>query len=90
MKLGLLIRKTIGKIEDDDFLEVIYASLENGKFTENSEAVVIKLDKKERELKTEMISEKYCPGKKYFIEVIFLQEMLEAVSYTHLTLPTKA
>jgi hypothetical protein len=64
---------------ETEALEVIYANLENGRFTVNSEAEILQLNEKERELHTKVISKKYCPEKDYFIEVLFLEEMLTGI-----------
>lgn len=80
MTLTSTIKGIIGRPENDELLEVVYAKPDRGKFTENSEALILKLEEAEREWKTKMIAEKYCPDKEYFIEVAFLQEMLAGIS----------
>ena len=46
--------------------------------TEALEVIYANLEK-ERELHTKVISKKYCPEKDYFIEVLFLEEMLTGI-----------
>jgi len=65
--------------KEAETLEVIYACPENGRFTVNSEAEILQLNEKERELHTKVISEKHCPDKDYFIEVVFIEEMLTGI-----------
>jgi hypothetical protein len=79
MTLKSILIKIIGKSLEDDSLEVVYAQTINGLFSENSEAVILKLNEEESELKINLISEKYCPDKEYFLEVFLIQEMLEGI-----------
>ena len=80
MTLKSILRQIIGKPESDEYIEVVYAELENGKFAPNSKAVILHLSEEEMELRTNLISEKYCPTKKYFCEVIFIQDMFEGIN----------
>lgn len=73
----MTIRDVISKVEELSEDAVIYAKRSEGKFSNSSEAVVLDLTDEEKELSTDEIANKYCPGFDYFLEVFLVKDMVE-------------
>ena len=72
--------KLINLIENYSTLSdegIVFAERVNGKFSGESEAVVIEMDEEELTQKTSEIAHKRAPGKEYFLEVFIIQNILE-------------
>ncbi len=70
------ITEVIAAIEEQNEDAVIFAKMENGKFTNTSETVILDLTEAEMEMYTDEIAQKYCPGFIYFLEVFIVKEMV--------------
>jgi hypothetical protein len=56
---------------------VVYAKKENEKFLDSSEAVLLDLTEKEKEMKVYEIEKAKCPSFTYFLEMFLIKELME-------------
>jgi len=75
MKL-IQVAKNIEKLNEDSFL---YVKRVNGKFTLESEVVILDLNHEEVEWKTYEVTERKCPGFEYFMEIFLIKEFIEGL-----------
>ncbi|MGK0447676.1 MAG: hypothetical protein ACJA2M_001454 [Polaribacter sp.] len=68
---------TIEKIKSFDEEAVLYVKRIREEWTVDSEVRVLVLEEEDRELKTQMIAEKFCPGFEYFLEVFIIKDWIE-------------
>ena len=73
-------KDAISNIEDLSDEAVIYAKKIEGKFQGSSEVVLLEIPEEDFDLPTKDISEKYCPGFDYFLEISIIKEVLEDMS----------
>jgi len=65
---------SVSTFNNDD---TIFAKKIDGKFLENSEALVVQLTEEESGLRTKEIAERKCPGYEYFLEIFIIKELIE-------------
>ena len=75
--------EAIGKIDDLNEDAFLYVRRTNGKFTINSEVVILELSDEELEWKTYEVTEKKCPGFEYFLEVFLIKELIDDLKYSN-------
>lgn len=77
MTLGEIILNSIHYV-DDEKIHVVFTKKINGKFSADSEAVVLLLTEEEMD-NNELpeIANLHCPGYDYFLEVFIIQDFME-------------
>ncbi len=60
---------------DEDL--VLYAKKVDGKLLPSSEAVLLELTEEERDLETDELAKKKCPGFSYCMEMFLIHELLQ-------------
>jgi hypothetical protein len=73
----MILSEIISSIDTQNDEAVIYVKKIDGKFLPLSEAVLLNLTDEEIDLPTKEISERYCPGFDYFLEVFLVKDMVE-------------
>jgi len=75
------IKEAMKKINELYENDTIYAQKINGKFEPESEITIVKYSDKEADWPTNKISEKYCKGKEYFLDIYPIKELIQDYSY---------
>ena len=73
----MTIFEVVANIDELDENSVIYAERISGQFLPSSKVAVLNLNDEDFALPPKEISEKYCPGFDYFLEVDIIIETLE-------------
>lgn len=73
MKLSELVADY--KEQDGDL--TVYARSAQGRFSGDSEVVLLSLTDKEHDMDVDEVAAKYCPGFDYFMEMFMIQEMAD-------------
>lgn len=76
------LTEIIAGIDSHNEEAMIFAKKTDGKFLPSSEAMLIEVDDEETGLSTHALSEKYCPGFHYFLEVYLVKEVIDNLKTT--------
>ena len=71
------LKEVISNIDNIDEESFLYAKRINLKFSTESRCVILELNEKELEWKTNEVTERKCPGHEYFMEVFLIKEFLK-------------
>jgi hypothetical protein len=73
----MTIQDVILNIDELSEDAVIYAKKVDEKFQSDSEVALLEMSDEDLALPTKEVSEKYCPGFDYFLEVFLVKEMVQ-------------
>jgi hypothetical protein len=77
MTLGEIILNCIQYV-DEEKIHVVFTQKINGKFSADSEALVLLLTEEEMDNnKLQLLANLHCPGFDYFLEVFIIQDFME-------------
>jgi hypothetical protein len=77
MTLSEIILNCKKYVDSEDYIQIIFAELNENRFTPQSEAVVVEVNDSEAEMKWWDIAKLKCPGFNYFLEVDTVQDFMD-------------
>lgn len=73
----MVLIEVLKDLEEIDDECVLYVKRTNGKFTSESDTVILDLTEAEKSWKTYDVTKNKCPGYEYFLEVFLVNEIIE-------------